>query len=202
MTPGAISALRLWFQFDRYLEPGNPEELFEALMNVARWRVEQGNKIRRDLDEWLSKPMENNLARFGLLTHLATIDGAFFHLVRRMTARTLVRNSELDDFTRQLTAALLDPEDIPSSTKPQLARDVAIILALCVGKAAGWPPTQNREKAGDSVSSGTVRALTFLPMLGPAAIEKVWNDRAARLAQASFDQRAVSEFLGRVSRTT
>lgn len=202
MTPGAVRALRAWFQFDRYLDPDEPEQLFVALMNVAKWRVEQGLGGTRDLDGLVSTPMSDSAPRFGLVMHLATIDTVFFELARRMMARHLVREAKPDELTRHLAAALLDPGEIPKSDKPKLARDVAVVLALCVGKAAGWPPTQNREKAGDGIPSGTARALVFLPALRHSGIERIWTEREARLLKAGFDQTAVSDFLDRISRTT
>jgi hypothetical protein len=202
MTPGAIRVLRAWFKFDRFLEPDNPEELFDALMKVAKWRVEQGVEIKRDLDGTISEPIEDSLARFGLITHLATIDGVFFEMARRMMARQLIRSPAPDELVRHLAAALLDPGEIPASDKPQLARDVAVIMALCVGQGAGWPPTQNRERANEGVTSGAARAVALLPKLTLLSVEGIWTNRRPRLVQASFDEAAVSDFLPRVSRTT
>lgn len=146
MTPGATAGFRAFLKLSDIANGDEPEAVFSAMARIAAWSYRQTKESNPALDELLTPLSDQTSLWMGLLLHLATIDFHFFHLAKRMAARTLVRHDPPAKRYREMAAALL-VSDPPSRRKPKLATHVALIIGVTVGRTwmetnRGQPQTQ------------------------------------------------------------
>lgn len=195
MTPGAIAGFRGFFRLVDIRTSTDPVGLFAALLSVAKWSVQERVAPGSTNDRVLDETSNFTQVYMGLLFWLATIDRDFFNLSKRMAARTLVRHERVAEIYRQMAAALLVAGEGPKLRKTTLARDVVLVLAVEVGKEAGWLPTESAGAVAER--SGCAKAAAALGM-EYSAVEKIWRKREERLVAAGFEPEDVSDFFGRI----
>jgi hypothetical protein len=197
VTPEAVAGFRRFFRPRDVVSHDQPEAVFSALVDIARWAERQRGRPDPANDAALSAGTQLGALHMALLLHLATIDRAFFDLARRMAARTLVRHSPPARLYLEMAAALLVAGDGPRGRKPVLARDAAVILAVAAGTDAGWTPTESFDPDRPPRSGcGKVAAAMRWEY---SRAEAIWKAREERLHDAGFAPNQVSEFLGMIS---
>ncbi|MFN4160040.1 MAG: hypothetical protein ACK4GO_16790 [Gemmobacter sp.] len=192
MNPEAVAHFRSLCRLRDFLSFDPPEVMFAALLEVARWAKAEQRRPNPANDALLSAASDLTSIQMGLFMHLATIDRAFFNLAKRMAARTLGRHCPPARMYCHMAAALLAAGDGPKSSKPKLARDVVIILAVAAGTDAGWTPTESF-KPDRPPRSGCGRLAAAL-IWDYSNAERVWKAREKRLHEAGFSPDQVSEF--------
>lgn len=175
MTSEAIAGFRAFFRLKDVLNGDNPEDPFEALVDMARWAAEERTNPNPDNDALLSHASDFTQVYMGLILWLATVDRQFFNLAKRMAARTLVKHERLSRRYLEMAAALLVAGDGPKHRSPTTARNVAVILAVAVGRDAGRAPTENSPNLS-CPESGCARSAALLGM-EYSAIAKVWRKK-------------------------
>lgn len=197
MTPGATAGFRAFLKLSDIANGDEPEAVFSAMARIAAWSYRQTKESNPALDELLTPLSDQTSLWMGLLLHLATIDFHFFHLAKRMAARTLVRHDPPAKRYREMAAALL-VSDPPSRRKPKLATHVALIIGVTVGRELGWKPTEANHKLKPREQSGCGKMAVALARFGGeidySGIEKVWKAKEATLLLAGFSGADVSAF--------
>ncbi|MFP5481152.1 MAG: hypothetical protein ACLGIE_15915 [Alphaproteobacteria bacterium] len=191
MSEDALAALRRFFRLADLLNGDDPEGLFFALVDLAKWSVAEKKRAGAHNDALLSRSTEFTSIYMGLILFLATLDRSFFNLARRMAARTLVRHEKLLPTYRHMAANLLAAGDGPKARKSALARDVALILAVAIIQDTDTKPTEN--SAHIRQRSGCGKAAAILGV-GYSGVESVWKQKEKRLESAGFSPEEVSEF--------
>lgn len=188
VTPGATDAFRSFFRLHDLDGQDDPEALFRDLVALVKWRLEQDKANLADLDAMLTYETPNSSIRMGLLMHLATLDGQFHALAKRMAARTIVKPGQVPMIYREMAAALLVSDGPPQlmidglpKRRPALARQVVWLLAVFVLADAGIAPTESSHTG----RSGCARVAAACG-LEYKAIEKVWAKRLKVLVEAGF----------------
>ena len=204
MTPEAEAGFRSLLSLLDIAADDNPEGIFSSLIKAVAWsfrqseRTQLDGKPNSDLDAMLNGLQEHTSLWMGLLPHLATVDRDYFHLAKRMAARTLVRHTAPALLYRQMAAALLVSEP-PRRSKPKAARDALIVIGIAVLQQTSVLPTESY-KTTPMTRSGCGRISKELHDVHRLtvtydAIEKVWKNKRSRLHAAGFTEQQASDFL-------
>jgi hypothetical protein len=202
MTPEAITGFRSFLHLPYIALDDDPASVFSAMARISAWSYLQTKETNPALDELLSPLRDNTSLWMGLLLHLSTIDYHFFHLAKRMTARTLVRHDPPAKRYREMAAALLI-SDPPGKRKPKLATHVALVVGVAVAQLVGFKPTESARKGGTIGQSGCARMMEATDALGArmdySGIETAWKERSRILSDAGFTDDDASAFFNATS---
>lgn len=202
MTPEAAGDFRGFLNLLDFNMSDDPEAVFKAMAVLSVWSSKQKKEPSAEHDRMLEPLAEHTAIWMGLLLHLATVDYHYFHLAKRMAARTLMRHEQIALVYRRMSALLL-VNDPPSGKKWKLASHTAIIIGISVVQQLGWRPTESDHKTGLMDRSGCGKMAIELGRLGQKteyyAIESVWKERVPTLNAAGFGDEQVSAFFGLVS---
>ena len=199
MTPEATAEFRGFLNLPDFCVNENPEGVFNALAVLSVWSSKQKTEPSAEHDRMLEPLAEHTEIWMGLLLHLATVDYHYFHLAKRMAARTLRRYENLAPVYRHMASDLLF-SDPPKGKKWKLASHAAMIIGIAVVQQLGWRPTESDHKTGPMDRSGCGKMAIKLGKLGQAteyqAVETVWKKRVSKLKSAGFSEVDVSAFFG------
>lgn len=199
MTPEAAADFRGFLNLQDFTINDDPEAMFKAMAVLSVWSSKQKKEPSAEHDRMLETLTEHTAIWMDLLLHLATVDYHYFHLAKRMAARTLMRHEHIALIYRRMSAVIL-VNDPPSGKKWKLASNTAIIIGISVVQKLGWRPTESDHKAGLMNRSGCGKMAIELGQLGQTteyhAIESVWKKRISTLKAAGFGDAQVSAFFG------
>ena len=199
MTPEATSEFRGFVKLLHFAINDDPEAMFKGMAALSVWSSKQRIQPSAEHDQMLEPSAEHTVIWMGLLLHLATVDDHFFHLAKRMAARTLIRHERPAPIYLRMAADLL-VSDPPDGRKWKLASHAAMIIGITVVQQLGWRPTESDHKTGPMERSGCGRMAIELGKLGQAteyhAVESVWKKRVRTLKMAGFSDVDVSAFFG------
>ena len=194
MTPEATAEFRGFLHLPDFCINENPEGVFNAMAVLSVWSSKQRIEPSAEHDRMLDTLTDHTEIWMGLLLHFATVDYHYFHLAKRMAARTLMRHEHLALIYRKMAAVLL-VNDPPKGQKWKLASHAAMIIGIAVVQQLGWRPMESDHKTGPMNRSGCGKMAIELGM-AYHAIERVWKDRRATLRGAGFGDAEVSAFFG------
>ncbi len=199
MKPDATAYLRQFFKLRDYcwLDEYEAESCFRVFASISTWAFKQKLSPCSELDSLFEEGRRDEPGKqIGVVLYLSTLDPYFFDGTKRMLARDLVRRTP-NQFIRQLTAFFLT-SDPPRTIYPTLARNVALTLAISVGRQLGWRPTESLAKGESSQKSGCGHLSECMAEMGAeisySAIEKVWKGRRDTLICAGFSENDISDF--------
>ncbi len=206
MTPEASEFFRSMIRlYDySYLDHEDAVSAFDLCTAVAAWAHSRSGAFDPSLDRYFEVARNSDPGRLiGLLSFLATIDVHFFELLKRMVARDLSRRPPSEQI-RTIAASLLVQEP-PSTSRPTLARNVAIVLGIAVSREFGVLPYESMNlESGGPPRSGCGKVLAAMDDLGASmtydAVERVWKHRSDVLQGAGFHQNVVSDFFEKLVR--
>lgn len=194
MTPEATAKFRAFLHLPDFCINESPEGVFNAMAMLTVWSSKQKVEPSAEHDKMLELLAEHTEIWMGLLLHFATIDHHFFHLAKRMAARTLNRHENLAPIYRSMASDLL-VSDPPTGQKWKLASHAAMIIGIAVVQQLGWRPTESISKTGPMNRSGCGKMAIELGV-AYHAIESVWKERIPTLSAAGFSDTEVSAFFG------
>lgn len=192
MTPEQTTYFRDFIRLYDFSGIEDADAVFDGLKQIVIWTFRQEKEKTAQHDELFEGSVRGNSSLIGLLTYLATLDGRFFDLIKRMCARSL-RSGNAPPFVQMISSGLIVSEP-PSEPSPKLARNVAIILAISVGFDLGWHPTENIKK-NDGPPRSACGRLAEGTSLTYSAVEKVWKSRRQNLEKAGFQGSDIECFL-------
>ncbi|MCW9044563.1 MAG: hypothetical protein OQK05_14590 [Pseudopelagicola sp.] len=182
--------------------PESPDEAFEEMLFLLAWILLEENKSSPENDRHISGLAELTTQVSTLTLYLTRFSTRFVELSKRRSIRSLVRlDHELSPEERLLIAGILQlPE--PQKSKPQLARNVVIILTVALGIQTGRRATQgasspNKDKDDRSACGRISHDLRcrFGRAVSTASLQKTWDKRKQHLNDAGFPPDDVNDFL-------